>query len=267
MKSILITGVAGYIGSALADVLLKKGYTVTGIDNFSTGKTSRLDKLDGYNKFSFFNIDMVNQPEELDRLMLLNEIDTVMHFASFTSVPDGELYSLEYYRNNLISTMNLLDSMENHSIKDLYFTSTAAVYKSNNYPVNENWETNPLSVYGKSKLMIEDILKDCRNSKILGKLTIFRFFNVAGAYNNMVPNFESTSLIPSLVNKSKSGEVFYQYGNNLDTKDGSCYRDFIHVYDLVNAIVTILENGPEDTYNIGTGKAISINEVIDAFER
>lgn len=270
-KTILVTGAAGYIGSAVVDVLCNKGYNVIGVDNYSTGSIDRVAQLrENHKFFEMRNIDlsMDNQCDtKLMQVFISNQIDAVLHLASLTSVPEGEVHPLEYYDNNLKSTLNLLKVMNRFSVKNIIFTSTAAVYESESYPVSEDGALNPISVYGESKLMIENILQSCKNSGTLDKLVIFRFFNVAGSHNGLIPNSLSASLIPTLVRKIKYGDSFIQYGDKLDTEDGSCYRDFIHVSDIASAFIKVLETESEGVFNIGTGLAVSVNDVVKVAEK
>ena len=174
IKNILITGGAGYIGSHIAEILIKNKKKIFIVDNLSTGHKKLIDK-----KAKFFKIDILNHKKIKD-IILKNEIDSVIHLAANLIISEGEKYPKKYFRNNVLGTKNLLEACKNTKIKNLIFSSTAAVYKDGQYKVDEKSVIKPKSVYGKTKIKAEKIIKQfCKRTKM--NYCILRYFNIAGS--------------------------------------------------------------------------------------
>jgi UDP-glucose 4-epimerase len=264
MKTILVVGGAGYIGSHMVKMLLANGYYVVTLDNLSTGYRDAIVGGD-----FVFGDTMENKG--LDRLLTAYRFDGIMHFASFIQVGESVQIPGKYYQNNVAATLILLDAMVNHGIKVLIFSSSAAIFGEPQYvPLDEQHPKQPINPYGLSKWMIEQILADYDRAYGL-KYSCLRYFNAAGAD----PDGElgerhdpETHLIP-LVLQAASGrrDAIRVFGEDYDTPDGTCIRDYIHINDLCQAHLLALEkllNGAESmTYNLGNGAGFSVNEVID----
>ena len=266
IKNILITGGAGYIGSHISEVLIKNKKKIFIIDNLSTGYRSLINK-----KTKFFKVDIL-KTKKVREIIIKNKIDSVIHLAANLIIGEGEKYPKKYFKNNVIGTKNLLKSFEKTGVKNLVFSSTAAVYKDGQYKVNENSIVKPKSVYGKTKIKAEKIIKKfCKRNKI--NYCILRYFNIAGS---------SPSGKIGLINKSdhlfknfsreiiKKRPILKIYGDNYDTKDGSCIRDFIHVSDIAEIHYKVLEKinklNNSQILNCGYNKGISVLEVAKVFK-
>lgn len=268
MKNILVTGGAGYIGSHAVIELLKVGYKVIVIDTLEIGKIVLEDENVVYYKGNIRNKRLLN------KIFKKYEIDTVMHFAAYVSVPESIKKPEKYYLNNTYSTLSLLESMRKNKIKNIIFSSTAAVYGniSTHDKVTEEHETIPINPYGKSKYMAEEIIRDmAKNNEI--NYVIFRYFNVAGANDEQKSgqNIEkNAALIPNILRTlNNSKQKLYIYGNDYNTKDGTCVRDYIYVTDLVNAhikAIKFLEKNKNEVFNLGTEEGFTVLEIIKTFE-
>ena len=266
IKNILITGGAGYIGSHISEVLIKNNKKIVIIDNLSTGYRRLINK-----KAKFFKVD-IHENKKIKDIIVKNKIDSVIHLAANLIIGEGEKYPKKYFKNNVLGTKNLLEACENTGVKNLVFSSTAAVYKDGQYKVNENSVIKPKSVYGKTKIKAEKIIKRfCKRNKI--NYCILRYFNIAGS---------SPSGKIGLINKSdhlfknfsreiiKKRPILKIYGDNYDTKDGSCIRDFIHVSDIAEIHYKVLEKinklNNSQILNCGYNKGISVLEVAKVFK-
>ena len=267
IKNILITGGAGYIGSHVSEVLIKNKKKIFIIDNLSTGYKRLINK-----KAKFFKADILKS-KKVREIIIKNKIDSVIHLAANLIIGEGEKYPKKYFKNNVLGTKNLLKSCENTEVKNLVFSSTAAVYKDGQYKVDENSIIKPKSVYGKTKIKAEKIIKRfCKRNKI--NYCILRYFNIAGS---------SPSGKIGLINKSdhlfknfsreiiKKRPILKIYGDNYDTKDGSCIRDFIHVSDIAEIHYKVLEKinnlNNSKILNCGYNKGISVLEVAKVFKK
>lgn len=265
---ILVVGGAGYIGSHMVKMLKCHGHSTVTFDNLSNGKREKVVSGD----------IVIGDLADLSTLISLfskNKFDAVMHFASCIDVNESIQNPLKYYENNVFCTLNLLKAMKKYDVKNLIFSSTAAIFGEPVYsPIDEIHQQKPINPYGQSKLMIENILKDCNNAYGL-KSVCLRYFNAAGAD----PDGElgechepETHLIP-LVLQAASGrrEDIKIFGNDYDTPDGSCIRDFIHVVDLCDAHLKALHalvGGMESkNFNLGNGNGFSVKEVISVAEK
>lgn len=261
---ILVVGGAGYIGSHMVYHLAMQGVDVITLDNLSTGHRDAV--LAG----EFIKGDCGDR-ETLKHIFNKNTIDAVMHFASSIEVAESVKNPAKYYQNNLVNTLALLDEMRSASINKFIFSSTAAVYGEPEYiPIDEEHPTKPLNPYGSSKLMVENILSDYDKAYGL-KYICFRYFNAAGAHPDGIlgeRHNPETHLIPLILdavnNPSKQISI---YGNDYDTPDGTCVRDYIHVQDLVEAhwlgVKKLIEQEISATYNLGNGSGYSVSEVIE----
>lgn len=272
MKNILVTGGAGYIGSHMVNSLIQDGYNPIVLENFSNSGGNNLKSLEEKlgKKIQVIEADLRNLSD-----LKLEDIDAVIHFAALKAVGDSVEEPLKYYENNVYGTINLLNLMKNNNIKKLIFSSTAAVYESSDSPIAENGELNPVSPYGWSKLMSEQIIKDAYKAFGINSV-ILRYFNVAGNEENGLIGEEAKdpkNLIPAMLMsylgyKKMKMQVF---GSDYPTRDGTCVRDYIHVLDLVDAHSKALEflnnNNGAFTFNLGTGEGYTVLEIIKAFEK
>lgn len=268
--SILITGGAGYIGSHVLKELLETTMEeIIVIDNLSTGSNATLDTLIKIRSFSFFNVDLRNENEidNFEDCVLYENIESVYHFAGSLLVEESVSNPLEYYENNVVSTINLLKMMDRLSIKNLVFSSTAAVYGIDG--------ANPINPYGHSKKMIEQIIIDYAKTIKLFNYSILRYFNVAGAsLDNSIGQVSKTSThlikIASEVASNKRSFINI-FGTDYNTKDGTCIRDYIHVCDLADIHLRVLEymnkHKESNIFNVGYGNGFSVLEVIEAMKK
>lgn len=264
MLNILIVGGAGYIGSHMVKLLSVAGHQVVVFDNLSKGYRDAV--LEG----EFVEGDLANL-EQLERLFGSNRFDAVMHFASFIEVGESVRDPAKYYRNNFSNTQNLLDSMVAHDVGHFIFSSTAAIFGEPRYtPIDEVHAKSPINPYGRSKLMVEQMLGDYDKAHGL-KSVCLRYFNAAGAdvEGDLGERHDpETHLIP-LVLQAASGrrEAISIYGNDYDTPDGTCVRDYIHVQDLCAAHLLALDSlrntGNSNQFNLGNGLGFSVRQVID----
>ena len=267
IKNILITGGAGYIGSHISEVLIKNKKKIFIIDNLSTGYRRLINK-----KAKFFKVD-IHKIKKIKNIIVKNKIDSVVHLAANLIISEGEKYPKKYFKNNVLGTKNLLTACENTGVKNLVFSSTAAVYKDGQYKVSENSVIKPKSVYGKTKIKAEKIIEQfCKRNKI--NYCILRYFNIAGS---------SPSGKIGLINKTdhlfknfsreiiKKRPILKIYGDNYNTKDGSCIRDFIHVSDIAEIHYKVLEKinnlNNSKILNCGYNKGISVLDVAKMFKK
>ncbi|MCL9969929.1 UDP-glucose 4-epimerase GalE [Anoxybacillus kestanbolensis] len=262
---ILVCGGAGYIGSHAVYRFIEKGEQVVVVDNLQTGhrKAVHPDAL-------FYEGD-IRDRHFLSDIFNKHEIDIVIHFAAHSLVGESVKQPLVYYNNNVYGTEVLLDVMNKHGVKQIVFSSTAAVYgEPKQIPIQETDETNPESPYGETKLAMEKMMKWVNVAYGIRYISL-RYFNVAGAYGTMIgeDHRPETHLIPLIlqVPLGKRKEI-HIFGDDYDTHDGTCIRDYIHVLDLVDAhmlAVEKLRNGGEsDIYNLGNGNGFSVKEVVEA---
>lgn len=275
--AILITGGAGYIGSHTCVELLNMGFEIVVVDNFINSKPEslrRIKEITGRN-FKVYYTDLLEE-SSLHRVFQENNIDAVIHFAGLKAVGESVNVPLSYYHNNITSTVILCKVMEKYGVKKLVFSSSATVYGiPESVPIKEDaslWAMNP---YGRTKLMIEEILRDLYESDKSWSIALLRYFNPIGAHESGLigedPNGIPNNLMPYItqvaVGKLKELSVF---GNSYPTKDGTGVRDYIHVVDLakghLKAVEKVKETKGIDAYNLGTGKGYSVIEMIRAFE-
>lgn len=268
---ILVTGCAGYIGSHCTLALLEKGYNVVGFDNFSTGHKPTIATLEkiGQENFRFIEGDLLN-PKDL-RKAFENQIDAVIHFAAFSQVAESVTKPARYYKNNVLGSLNLLDTMRAFNVNKIVFSSTAAVYgEPSIVPIKETAPLKPINPYGKTKLIIENIMDDYDKAYGLKSIRL-RYFNVAGAdHKARIGEWHEpeTHLIPNILKSTfNTGKAFEIYGTDYNTKDGTCVRDYINIEDLVNAHLLALEylkkGGETNFFNLGTKEGNSVKEVFE----
>jgi len=267
-ETILVTGGAGYIGSQVVLDLNRVGYKVVILDNFSTGNQAVLNNLDAV----FFEGSTADD-QILTKIFFAHKIDAVMHFAAFTQVGESVKKPLLYYQNNVAATLTLLKVMQDFEVNNLIFSSTAAVYGlPKSVPVKEDAELIPINPYGASKRIVEQVLSDLRTSSNF-RSVIFRYFNAAGADESGLigeRHDPETHLVPLALMAAAKGTELQIFGNDYDTSDGTCIRDYVHVADISAAhllgLQHLLSGGVGGIYNIGGGSGYSVNEVITTVE-
>lgn len=273
---ILVTGGTGFIGSHTCVELLENGYEVVIIDNLSNSKKDVIDaiKLITKKDVKFYENDVCDK-DALRKIFKENKIDAVIHFAGYKAVGESVSNPLMYYRNNIDSTLTLLEVMKEFDVKKLAFSSSATVYGNPKaLPIKETFPTSTTNPYGSTKLMIENILKDLYKSDNSFSIAILRYFNPIGAHKSGLigenPNGVPNNLMPYIIKvATKELPILNVFGNDYNTKDGTGVRDYIHVVDLakghVCAINKILNETGCDFYNLGTGSGYSVLELINTF--
>lgn len=266
MKKILVTGGAGYIGSHAVVELLDSGYEVVVLDNLENGYIELVDK-----RAKFYKGD-IRDISSFENIFQENKIDAVMNFAGYIKVGESVLEPNKYYINNTYGVMNVIEVMKKYGVKNIVFSSTAAVYGEVKCDglVTEEYPTNPINPYGMSKLMAEKVIMDA--AKAYGiNYSIFRYFNVGGAHEKYRIGQKGdgvTALIPIILQVAKGErEKLSIYGNDYPTKDGTGIRDYIHVVDLVRAHILALpslEKNISGIYNLGNGNGFSVLEMLEA---
>lgn len=281
MKKILITGGAGFIGSHTAVSLLEAGFEPVILDDFSNSEASVLDGLKKItNRDILLHRGDCTDRDFVDQVFNKHEFVGVIHFAAFKAVGESTQNPLKYYHTNISSLVVLLEIMKNHKVKNLVFSSSCTVYgQPDELPVSENTpRKNAESPYGNTKKICEDILRDYIVSGADTKIISLRYFNPVGAHPSghigELPLGIPNNLVP-FITQTAAGirEKLTVYGDDYDTPDGSCVRDYIHVMDLADAHVKALDyllKGEEPLYeifNVGTGNGNTVLEVIHAFEK
>ena len=273
---ILVTGGAGYIGSHTTVLLLNAGYEVTVVDNLSNSceeALKRVEKITG-KTLKFYEIDMVDK-ERFEKVFQENKFDAAIHFAGLKAVGESVAKPLAYYHNNLYSTINLCELMSKYNVKKLVFSSSATVYgKPESVPIREDFPLSCTNPYGRTKLMIEEILRDLAVADDEWDIALLRYFNPVGAHESGLigedPQGIPNNLMPyiSQVAVGKR-DYIHVFGNDYDTPDGTGVRDYIHVIDLADGHLRALEKIEQHvgvvTYNLGTGQGYSVLDMIKAF--
>lgn len=267
---ILVVGGAGYIGSHITKQLLDKDYQVVVLDNLSTGHKEAVDP-----RAVFIQGDLGNK-EDLFKVFTQYSIDGVLHFAANSLVGESVQDPFKYYQNNVSATLILLNAMLEYGIKNFIFSSTAAVYGIPGVSlIDEEQPVQPINPYGQSKLMVENILKDFSNAYGLNYIAL-RYFNAAGADESGdigEDHSPETHLIPLvLAHLLGKREKIFIFGEDYNTEDGTCIRDYIHVNDLAKAHILALEallneRLKNEVFNLGNGKGFSVKEVIQTCEQ
>jgi UDP-glucose 4-epimerase len=275
---VLVTGGAGYIGSHTSLVLLEAGHDVVVVDNLSNSKREalrRVEELTG-RPIEFHQVDLLDRPA-LDRVFRKGTIDAVLHFAGLKAVGESVSQPLRYFHNNVTGTLVLLEVMDQHQVRTLVFSSSATVYGDPQaVPITEDFPLSATNPYGRSKLMIEEILRDLLRADPAWRVGILRYFNPVGAHpsgrigedpdgipNNLMPYVAQVAVgrLPELA----------VFGNDYPTPDGTGVRDYIHVMDLaeghVRALDRLATSAGLHVWNLGTGRGYSVLEMVAAFER
>jgi UDP-glucose 4-epimerase len=284
---ILVTGGFGYIGSHTVVKLLNSGYKVIIVDNSLNSKQTIIDNIKKVSEGTviYYTFNLANSKNSLNFIFKKHDIRAVIHFAGLKSLSESLVNPLLYYNNNLISTLNLLYCMEMNNCYNLIFSSSATIYGDCKCPVTEDVEigknlTNP---YGKSKYMIEEMLMDITKSNPKWNIVSLRYFNPVGAHPSGLlgenPNNIPNNLMPLILyNAYRTIGDYYSvleiYGNDYGTIDGTCIRDFIHIMDLTQAHIVILQNiftsdklNGYSYYNVGTGRGVTVMKMLETFER
>lgn len=278
MKKILVTGGTGYIGSHTIVELYGMGYEVDVLDNLSNSKETVLDGIERITgrRPGFYKVDLLNI-NKLNDVFIKNKYDVVIHFAGLKAVGESVVKPLEYYENNVSGTINLLKCMRDNGVKKIIFSSSATVYGDPGDPKYvETMETgrNLANPYGRTKYMIEEILKDIAVADTEFEVVLLRYFNPVGNHDSGLigedPNGIPNNLMP-IIMKVARGDIkeLSIYGDDYPTPDGTCLRDYIHVVDLAKGHVAVIEKMRPGVliYNLGSGRATSVFEMVKAFER
>lgn len=260
MKTIFVTGGAGYIGSICVEQLLNEGYEVAVFDNLTEGHRKAVDA-----RAEFFQGDLADRTV-LEHAMGEVKPDAIMHFAANALVGESMEKPSKYFRNNVANGINLLDAAVEHGVKKFVFSSTCATFGiPDRMPIDETLPQSPINPYGESKLLFEKILRwydECHGLKY----TALRYFNAAGATEKYGEDHRvETHLIPNVLKvalgQRESVDIF---GTDYPTPDGTCVRDYIHILDLASAHILALKADKSDRFNLGTGGGTSVREVINA---
>lgn len=262
--SILVLGGAGYIGSHAVYKLIDKGYEIVIVDNLQTGHKSAIHK-----RAKFYEGDIRNK--EFLREVFKNEtIDGVIHFAANSIVGESMVNPIKYFDNNVYGTQVLLEVMNEFNVKKIVFSSTAATYgEPKSIPITEEMETKPTNAYGETKLTMEKLMKWCDTAYGIKYISL-RYFNVAGARGEIGEDHNpETHLIPLILSVALNKREFITiFGDDYDTEDGTCIRDYIHVEDLVEAHILAMDHLKKgensNIFNLGSSKGFSVREVINA---
>lgn len=276
---ILVTGGAGYIGSHTVVELMQEGHEVVIVDNFYNSKPEALDnitKITGKRPV-FYEIDCCDEAS-MEKVFQEHQIDGAIHFAGYKAVGESVQKPMEYYQNNLMSTLVLCQLLRKYNCKNLIFSSSATVYGNpHTVPIQEDFPLGPTTnPYGTTKLMIENILRDIYISDDQWNIVLLRYFNPIGAHESGLlgedPNGIPNNLVP-YISKVAVGELecLGVFGNDYDTPDGTGVRDYIHVVDLAKGHVKALKKLSDDhgvyTYNLGTGHGYSVLDIVKAYEK
>jgi len=275
--AILVTGGAGYIGSHTCIELLNAGHEIIVLDNFSNSKPeslNRVKELTGKD-FPVYEADLLDF-EEVDEVFANNEIEAVIHFAGLKAVGESVSVPLHYYHNNITGTLVLCEVMKKYDVKKLVFSSSATVYgMPERVPISEDFPLSATNPYGRTKLMIEEILRDLAVADPSWSIAILRYFNPIGAHEsgrigedpNGIPNNLMPYITQVAVGKLQELKVF---GSDYPTVDGTGVRDYIHVVDLaighLKAVEKVMNSIGVDAYNLGTGTGYSVLQLVSAFE-
>lgn len=276
--AVLVTGGAGYIGSHTVVQLLEEGKEVVIVDNLSNSSIKVLDRIETIAKKrpKFYQVDVLDE-EKMDEIFRTNKIDSIIHFAGYKAVGESVAKPLAYYTNNLTTTLIILNLMKKHGVNNFVFSSSATVYGDpETCPILETFPLSATNPYGRTKLMIEEMLVDiCKADKELN-VAILRYFNPVGAHESGLigeePNGIPNNLMP-YITKVAIGklEKLSVFGDDYNTHDGTGVRDYIHVVDLANGHLKALDKLDKKPglviYNLGTGKGYSVLDMVKAFSK
>lgn len=276
--NILVTGGAGFIGSHTVVELLNDNQNVIVVDNLSNSKKEALDRVEEITgeSLTFYQTDLLNK-DELDDIFDNHNIDAIIHFAGYKAVGESVAQPLKYYHNNITGTLYLCETMQKYGVTDIVFSSSATVYGDpDSVPIKEDFPISATNPYGRTKLFIEEILRDLHVADKSMNVALLRYFNPVGAHEsgrigedpNDIPNNLMPYITQVAVGKLDKLSVF---GDDYPTHDGTGVRDYIHVVDLsighLKALEKLRENPGVVTYNLGTGKGYSVLDVVKAFEK
>jgi len=276
--SILVTGGAGYIGSHTCIELLNAGNQIVILDNLSNSNPESLNRVKEITgkEFNFYDVDLLDR-SRVEEVFLNNHIEAVIHFAGLKAVGESVSTPLYYYHNNITGTLILCDVMKKHGVKNLVFSSSATVYGTpEQVPILENFPLNATNPYGRTKLMIEEILRDLFVADNSMSIALLRYFNPIGAHESgrigEDPNGIPNNLMPYITQVAVGKlEKLMVFGNDYPTLDGTGVRDYIHVVDLaqghLKALEKVMSSTGVEAYNIGTGIGYSVLELVTAFEK
>ena len=275
--SVLVTGGAGYIGSHTVVELLKAGQEVVIVDNYSNSKPEVLNRIKTITGKAptFYEVDVLDR-KALDAVFSKEDIDSVIHFAGYKAVGESVAKPIEYYHNNITSSLVLCDVMRNHGVKKIVFSSSATVYGMNNVsPLTEDLPTSATNPYGYTKVMIEQILKDVAFADSEWSIALLRYFNPIGAHESGLIGEDPTGIPNNLmpyITQVAVGKLprLSVFGDDYDTPDGTGVRDYIHVVDLalghIKALDKIKDTNGVGIYNLGTGIGYSVLDLLHNFE-
>ena len=275
---ILVTGGAGFIGSHTCVELLDAGYEIAVIDNFCNSKPQAIERIKQITgkDFPFYEADLLDKAA-VERIFKENRIDAVIHFAGFKAVGESVAKPLEYYHNNIGSTLVLCDVMRKAGCKKIVFSSSATVYGSpKSVPIREDFPLSTTNPYGSTKLMIEQILGDLYISDNEWSVALLRYFNPIGAHKSGLigenPNGIPNNLVPYIAQVALGKlDHLNVFGDDYPTHDGTGVRDYIHVVDLslghIKAVEKVLSSTGVDAYNLGTGNGYSVLDIVKAYEK
>jgi len=276
--SVLVTGGAGYIGSHTVVELLKAGQEVVIVDNYSNSKPEVLNRIKTITGKAptFYEVDVLDR-EALDAVFEKENIDSVIHFAGYKAVGESVAKPIEYYHNNITSSLVLCDVMRNHSVKKIVFSSSATVYGMNNVsPLTEDMPTSATNPYGYTKVMIEQILQDVAFADSEWSIALLRYFNPIGAHESGLIGEDPTGIPNNLmpyITQVAVGKLprLSIFGDDYDTPDGTGVRDYIHVVDLalghIKALEKIKDTNGVGIYNLGTGIGYSVLDLTYNFQK
>ena len=276
-ETILLTGGAGFIGTHTAVALLQAGYEVVVADNLCNSEESAVRAVETIagRSVEFVKLDVCDA-QALDALFAAHEFSAVVHFAGLKAVGESVAQPLRYYRNNLDATITLLECMERSGVKRLVFSSSATVYGDAHSPIPETAPAGRCSnPYGWTKYMSEQIIRDYAAAHPDFSAALLRYFNPVGAHESGLigenPKDRPNNLMPLIVNAAFGGEMLHVFGDDYDTPDGTGIRDYLHVSDLAEghaaAIAYTRDHRGAEAINLGTGRGISVLELIGAYER
>lgn len=276
--NILVTGGAGYIGSHTTLALLEAGYSVTVVDNLSNSKVTSLQRVQELTgkTLQFHQVDLLDR-DSLERVFASQTFSAVIHFAGFKAVGESVGSPLRYYHNNVTGTLVLLEVMKNNKVRNLVFSSSATVYgEPKTVPITEDFPLSATNPYGRTKLIIEDILRDLYYAEHDWNIALLRYFNPVGAHSSgrigEDPNGIPNNLLPYISQVAVGRLPFLRvFGDDYPTPDGTGVRDYIHVVDLADGHLKALSKLEQEpglvTYNLGAGHGYSVLEVLAAFEK
>jgi UDP-glucose 4-epimerase len=277
-RSVLVTGASGYIGSHTCVCLLQNGWRVIGIDNFSNSSPKVIPRIEqiAQRPISFHRLD-IRDTSALSEILRQEHITAVVHFAGLKSVSESVAKPLDYFDNNVCGSVALLRVLQQEGIRKLVFSSSATVYgEPTSVPVTEEASTSATNPYGRSKLMVEQMLSDLINSDATWRIATLRYFNPVGAHESGLigedPRDVPNNLMPFIAQVAVGRRPQLQvFGDDYPTVDGSGVRDYIHVMDLARghlaALDRLLNHAGNFTVNLGTGRGVSVLQAVAAFEQ